>query len=273
MVCRLLGSQVMAIGQEVMALSFRSGLGWILGENSSQKERPGTGTGRWWGHCSWRCSTTTGMWHLGTQSVSMAGVGLGVSEVFSNLNGSVILWFYERECITISLGAAKSLCIAGGSIWEEKGFCEAFPSHLGRWRRSKQMAKLTKQKQHHSELVAERKPLLPEVYSSKQQVWMHLLYKHQYCCGCREPNWSHKIHLSCQETKINWIKMWSVFGAAVAVLSGRKWPQSCIGQLVTVEDAFVKSGPKITVSFSLDLWQNFCICFVLLMHLCYFHVF
>lgn len=217
---------------------------------------------------------------LGDTVSEHGGVGLGVSEVFSNLNGSLILWFYEREYVTISLGTAKSLCIDAGSIWEEKGFCVAFPSHLGRWWRSKQMAKLTKQKQNHlyvsistSELVAERKPLLP-VYSTKQQVWMHLVYKQQYCCDCREPNWSHKIHLSCQETKINWIKMWSVLGAAVVWLFVRVGNdlKAVQGDLWQWRMHVLNQVPK-SVSFSLDLWQNFCVYFVLLMHLCYFHMF
>jgi len=56
----------------------------------------GTGwRGMWWGHRPQWCSRTMGIWHWGTWSVGMVGVGqwwdLGILVVFSNLNDAVML--------------------------------------------------------------------------------------------------------------------------------------------------------------------------------------
>ena len=61
--------------------------GWIRGANSSPREQccSGTAAQEWWGHRPWGCprAVDVGSGH--------GGVGLGTSEVFSNLDGSVIL--------------------------------------------------------------------------------------------------------------------------------------------------------------------------------------
>jgi len=47
----------------------RGGLGWKLGDTSSQKEQSGIGMGcpgRWWSHCSSECLKKGWMWYLGT---------------------------------------------------------------------------------------------------------------------------------------------------------------------------------------------------------------
>ena len=48
-----------------------------------------------WRHCPWRCSRNVWMWHWGTWSVGMMGMGWRLDwmilEVFSNLNDSMIL--------------------------------------------------------------------------------------------------------------------------------------------------------------------------------------
>ena len=48
-----------------------------------------------WRHCPWRCSRNVWMWHWGTWSVGMMGMGWWLDwmilEVFSNLNDSMIL--------------------------------------------------------------------------------------------------------------------------------------------------------------------------------------
>lgn len=37
-----------------------------------------------------------------------------------------------KEYIAVPLGTTETLCIAGGSVWEEVDFCGAIPSHLDR---------------------------------------------------------------------------------------------------------------------------------------------
>jgi len=55
----------LATGLEGMASSYiRRDSGWMSGKNSSLKERSGAGmgcSGRWWNHCSWRCSRNVEM--------------------------------------------------------------------------------------------------------------------------------------------------------------------------------------------------------------------
>lgn len=76
--------------------SIRGGSGRILGNSSSQKEWLGTGTAAQGavGSLSLEAFRAMGMWHMGTWLVSMVGwaeVGSGISEVFLNPGGSVIL--------------------------------------------------------------------------------------------------------------------------------------------------------------------------------------
>ena len=56
-------------------------------------------------HCPWRCSRNVEMWHLGTRSVGTVGMGWWsdwmILVVFSNLNGSVILWFPVLSCVLL----------------------------------------------------------------------------------------------------------------------------------------------------------------------------
>jgi len=71
------------------------GLQWILGKISSLKEFWSIGTGcpgKWWSPHPWRCSKNMQVWHFGTWFGRLGVAGLMISEVFSNLNDSIILW-------------------------------------------------------------------------------------------------------------------------------------------------------------------------------------
>lgn len=116
-------SQPAATRQELMApSSIRGGSGQILGNSSSQKEWLGSGTAAQGavGSLSLEAFRAMGMWHMGTWLVSMVGwaeVGSGISEVFLNLGGSVIL------CHCGLLGSVSSCCSsAGGAVVQQKGF-------------------------------------------------------------------------------------------------------------------------------------------------------
>ena len=74
-------SQVTAIGQEGMALSYaRGGSGWVLGNISSQKKWWNTGTNCPESQLPWRCSRAM-MWHWVGQWLILL--------VFSNFNDSM----------------------------------------------------------------------------------------------------------------------------------------------------------------------------------------
>lgn len=118
-----------SIVQQVMASSRASGSsGWVVGMISSPKE--------WWGLeqaaqgsggslYPWWCSRTVETWHVGSWFRGHCSdglmVGLGHPEVFSTLNGSMILGFY-------SVWGAQTIhitCLGDGGA----PFCTCLPGY------------------------------------------------------------------------------------------------------------------------------------------------
>ena len=111
---------LLCLEQEVMALNCtRGGSGWILGTISYHEEQCCSGTAA---HGGGGVTVPGGVpepWGCGTERSQWArwgglGLDLGISEVFSNLNGSMILWFPRSGTLA--------------SEWAEqlRGLCQAY---------------------------------------------------------------------------------------------------------------------------------------------------
>jgi len=103
--------------EAVASASARGGSRWILGNISSLKEWCCSVTGcpgRWWSHHPWRSSRTVWMWHWGTWSVSMVGMGWWLD--WMNLNDSMTQMLKEHAIIHRNQWPAPGRAILSGDL-------------------------------------------------------------------------------------------------------------------------------------------------------------